>query len=119
MTALCGLAANFAQLLAARIGVAVGEAGCVAPAHSIISDYYPPERRAFAISVFSSGASIGTGGGITALSNPDEEVEETRVKARALIAVLGGAVPAAPDAGGAAATDQPDANGPRRPDAIQ
>ncbi|MCU0977005.1 MAG: MFS transporter [Steroidobacteraceae bacterium] len=59
MTALCGLAANFAQLLAARVGVAVGEAGCVAPAHSIISDYYPPERRAFAISVFSSGASIG------------------------------------------------------------
>lgn len=37
-----------------------------------------------------AGASIGTGGGITALSDPDEEVEETRVKARALIAVLGG-----------------------------
>lgn len=37
-----------------------------------------------------AGASIGTGGGITALSDPDEEVEETRVKARALTAVLGG-----------------------------
>ncbi|HEX6953419.1 MAG TPA: aminodeoxychorismate synthase component I [Agromyces sp.] len=37
-----------------------------------------------------AGASIGTGGGITVLSDPDEEVEETRVKARALIAVLGG-----------------------------
>jgi para-aminobenzoate synthetase component 1 len=36
------------------------------------------------------GASIGTGGGITALSDPDEEVEETRIKARALIAALGG-----------------------------
>ncbi|SFR78890.1 anthranilate synthase component 1/para-aminobenzoate synthetase [Agromyces sp. CF514] len=36
-----------------------------------------------------TGASIGTGGGITALSVPDEEVEETRVKARALLAVLG------------------------------
>ena len=65
------------------------------------------------------GASIGTGGGITALSNPDDEVEETRVKARALIAVLGGAVPAAPDTGGASVADQPDANDPRRPDAIQ
>ncbi|MBM7504628.1 aminodeoxychorismate synthase component I [Agromyces aurantiacus] len=40
-----------------------------------------------------AGASIGTGGGITALSDPDEEVEETRVKARALIEVLGGEVP--------------------------
>jgi anthranilate/para-aminobenzoate synthase component I len=37
-----------------------------------------------------AGATIGTGGGITALSVADEEVEETRVKARALIAVLGG-----------------------------
>lgn len=37
------------------------------------------------------GASIGTGGGITALSDPDEEIEETRVKARALLAVLGAA----------------------------
>jgi anthranilate/para-aminobenzoate synthase component I len=37
------------------------------------------------------GASIGTGGGITALSVADEEVEETRVKARALLAVLGAA----------------------------
>ncbi|GAA1057491.1 hypothetical protein GCM10017608_16710 [Agromyces luteolus] len=39
------------------------------------------------------GASIGTGGGITALSDPDEEVEETRIKARALIAALGGEAP--------------------------
>jgi predicted MFS family arabinose efflux permease len=64
MTAACGLAANFPQLLAARIGVAVGEAGCVAPAHSILADYYPPQQRAFAISVFSSGASIGVFAGL-------------------------------------------------------
>jgi anthranilate/para-aminobenzoate synthase component I len=38
-----------------------------------------------------SGASIGTGGGITALSVAAEEIEETRVKARALLAVLLGA----------------------------
>lgn len=57
------------------------------------------------------GASIGTGGGITALSDPDEEVEETRVKARALIAVLDGEVPAAPRA--------PHANAPRPTGAIE
>jgi para-aminobenzoate synthetase component 1 len=57
------------------------------------------------------GASIGTGGGITALSDPDEEVEETRVKARALIAVLGGEVPPTPRA--------PHANAPRSPGAIE
>lgn len=38
-----------------------------------------------------TGASIGTGGGITALSVASEEVEETRIKARALLAVLGAA----------------------------
>lgn len=35
------------------------------------------------------GATIGTGGGITALSDPLEEIEETRVKAAALLAALG------------------------------
>ncbi len=44
MTALCGGAVNFAQLLMARIGVAIGEAGCVAPSHSILSDYFRPRR---------------------------------------------------------------------------
>ena len=41
-----------------------------------------------------AGASIGTGGGITALSVAEEEIEETRVKARALLEVLGAATPA-------------------------
>ncbi|MRX42438.1 aminodeoxychorismate synthase component I [Agromyces kandeliae] len=56
------------------------------------------------------GASIGTGGGITALSDPDEEVEETRVKARALIAALGGDAPDAwtGDSGGSASPGAPD-----------
>ena len=43
MTAVCGLAVNFWQLLAARIGVGVGEAGCTPPAHSIIADYFSKE----------------------------------------------------------------------------
>jgi MFS family permease len=60
MTALCGLAQNFAQMLAARIGVGVGEAGCSPPAHSLIADYYPPEQRASALSVYALGIPIGS-----------------------------------------------------------
>ena len=45
MTAVCGLAGNFAQLMAARIGVGIGEAGCIPPANSLISDYYPPAPK--------------------------------------------------------------------------
>jgi len=59
MTAFCGMAQNYAQLLLARIGVAVGEAGCSPPAHSIISDYFPTHQRATALSVYSMGIYIG------------------------------------------------------------
>ena len=59
MTALCGLAQNFIQLAAARMGVGIGEAGCVPPSQSIIADYVPPSRRAFAMSIFSLGAPLG------------------------------------------------------------
>ena len=60
MTALCGMAQNFLHLALARMGVGIGEAGCVPPAQSIIADYIPPERRAFALSIFSIGAPLGT-----------------------------------------------------------
>lgn len=59
MTALCGLAQNFVQLALARIGVGVGEAGCSPPAHSMISDYFPPKQRATALGVYSLGISLG------------------------------------------------------------
>lgn len=59
MTALSGLTQNFVQLLLARIGVGVGEAGGSPPAHSIISDYYPPEQRGTAMSFYSTGVYIG------------------------------------------------------------
>jgi predicted MFS family arabinose efflux permease len=59
MTALCGAAANFTHLLMARIGVAIGEAGCVAPSHSVISDYFRAEDRPAALSIYSAGAAIG------------------------------------------------------------
>lgn len=60
MTALCGLAQNFWQLLLARIGVGVGEAGCTPPAHSLISEIVPPARRASALAFYSLGIPIGS-----------------------------------------------------------
>jgi len=59
MTALSGMANNFVQLLLARIGVGVGEAGCSPPAHSMISDMFPAEQRATALSFYSVGINIG------------------------------------------------------------
>ncbi len=60
MTALCGLAQNFVQLLAARIGVGIGEAGSSPPSHSIIADLYPPEKRAGAMGIYSLGVVLGS-----------------------------------------------------------
>jgi MFS family permease len=59
MTALSGLARNFIQLLFARIGVGVGEAGGSPPAHAMISDYFPPEKRSTALSFYSTGIYFG------------------------------------------------------------
>lgn len=59
MTALSGFAVNFWQLLAARIGVAVGEAGCTPPANSIIADLYAPGRRATALGIYAMGIPFG------------------------------------------------------------
>ena len=58
-TAACGLARSFVQLAAARVAVGVGEAAGTPPAHSLISDYFPPQRRATALSVYNMGASLG------------------------------------------------------------
>jgi MFS family permease len=59
MTMLCGVAANYWQLLTARIGVGIGEAGGTPAASSIISDYFPCARRPMALTVFSLGAPMG------------------------------------------------------------
>ena len=58
-TAACGLAGNFVQLFLARVGVGVGEAGGLAPAHSLISDYFSPAERSRALSVYSLGPPFG------------------------------------------------------------
>ena len=59
MTALSGFAQNYTQLLLARIGVGIGEAGGSPPAHAMISDYYPPEKRGTALSIYSTGVHLG------------------------------------------------------------
>jgi len=59
-TALSGTASSFLGLLLARVGVGVGEAGCLPPAHSLISDITPRERRASALSIFSAGLPLGS-----------------------------------------------------------
>jgi MFS family permease len=66
MTAVTGLAQTFTHLVLARIGVGIGEAGCSPPAHSLISDYFPPSRRATALAIYSLGIPIGGGIGFLA-----------------------------------------------------
>jgi MFS family permease len=70
-TALCGFAGSFATLLAARVGVSIGEAGCTPPAQSVISDYFPADKRATAVSIYALGVPVGSmlaaiGGGLIA-----------------------------------------------------
>lgn len=70
MTTLCGLAADvtigsltigaFWILLTCRVGVGVGEAGCVPQANSIIADYFPPHARSTALGFFGMGVTLGT-----------------------------------------------------------
>lgn len=62
-TALCGIAANFWQILLFRLGVGVGEAGGVAPSYSVVSAYFPSDQRARALAVFSLGGPIGASSG--------------------------------------------------------
>lgn len=64
MTALCGAAHTFWQLLAARVGVGVGEAGAIPPAQSLLADYYPPAERGRALGIFMTSS---TGGYVLAL----------------------------------------------------
>jgi MFS family permease len=61
MTAACGLARNYWQLFLARVGVGVGEATLNPSALSLISDYFPRERRGRAISFYNMGVSLGVG----------------------------------------------------------
>ena len=59
MTALCGQAQTFVQLMLARIGVGVGEAGGTPPSASLIADLFPAMLRPLAFSIFALGAPLG------------------------------------------------------------
>jgi MFS family permease len=59
MTAASGLATTFTQLALARIGVGIGEAACTPPAHSLLADYFPPERRATPLAIYAMGIHVG------------------------------------------------------------
>lgn len=63
-TAISGASINALMLVLARIGVGIGEAGGAAPSYSLISDYFPPQRRGLAMAVFNLGFPIGIGCGI-------------------------------------------------------
>ncbi|HET9811762.1 MAG TPA: MFS transporter, partial [Sphingomicrobium sp.] len=62
-TALCGIATGYWQLFLCRVGVGVGEAGGVAPSYALIADYFPAERRARALAIYSLGVPIGLSAG--------------------------------------------------------
>jgi predicted MFS family arabinose efflux permease len=59
-TVLSGFARNYGVLAFARAGVGIGEAGCSPTAHSLLADYFPPQKRATALAIYSMGISIGT-----------------------------------------------------------
>lgn len=71
MTALSGMARGFVELAVARVGVGIGEAAGSPPAHSLLSDYFPPHRRATALGIYAAGVYVGVmlafvGGGYVA-----------------------------------------------------
>ena len=59
MTTLCGLSKGYTQLLLARIGVGIGEAGGTPACNAIIGDYFPAKRRPMAMTIFALGAPLG------------------------------------------------------------
>jgi len=59
MTAISGAVQNFVQMLLARIGVGIGEAGGNPPSHSMISDIFPAHKRATALGIYFTGVNIG------------------------------------------------------------
>ena len=63
-TAFCGFSQNIYHLALARVGVGIGEAGGVAPAYSMVSDYFPKHQRARALSIYSLGIPVGSAAGI-------------------------------------------------------
>jgi predicted MFS family arabinose efflux permease len=72
MTALCGVAQNYWQLLLARFGVGIGEAGGTPPSTSILADKFPAARRPLALTIFALGACLGAWLGSSVAGNVAE-----------------------------------------------
>lgn len=64
MTGASAFARGFGELTAARIGVGIGEASANPAAYSLLSDYFPPARRATVLAIYSSGIYLGAGLGL-------------------------------------------------------
>lgn len=92
MTAACGMAGNFVQLALCRLGVGIGEAACVPPSQSAIADYFPADRRASALAIFSLGIPIGSAlayvGGGWLVSNFDWRTAFLLLGAPGIVAAL-------------------------------
>ncbi|MGC4252606.1 MAG: MFS transporter [Sphingobium sp.] len=59
-TALCGVATGFLGFFLARMFVGAGESGAIPPAHAVVADAFPAERRGTALAIFSFGGALGT-----------------------------------------------------------
>lgn len=59
MTVMCGMAQNFTQMFLARLGVGVGESTCSPASHSLITEYFPPEKRAGAMGIYGAAVPVG------------------------------------------------------------
>ncbi len=74
-TALCGAATSFWHIFLARLGVGVGEAGGVAPSYAVIGEWFPPERRATALAIYSLGIPLGSAFGLLAGGYIAQEID--------------------------------------------
>jgi predicted MFS family arabinose efflux permease len=63
-TTCSGLVHDFPQLAVARACVGVGEAGCMPSTHALLSELYPPTRRALPVAIVAAGSAVGTGLGL-------------------------------------------------------
>ena len=64
MTAVCGLTQTFGQLVLARLGVGLGEAGCIPSGHALLADMYPRGKRTLPLAIFTMGSPIGIAVGL-------------------------------------------------------
>lgn len=65
LTAACGLAQSFFHLVCGRVGIGVGEAGCLPASHSLLADLFPQQQRSMVLGIFTAGNMVGITAGLT------------------------------------------------------